>query len=237
MKNECPSLSSKSLLYTSEASFEDLWQQPFKGYEEAVFQQRPSLGNEHAFGTQRVEYFVCNESTAGGYYENEQEQVLSLPCINYQFMIILPREAASSEHPWESYTAEHIKELYATLNKVTDIDLHLVCFTTETDNNLRVFDRSNSKMSNLSRLFSEEFRYPAMFENADAVKLLPIKQKCQFAIGAEGTFHSENLLDVLQLCAKKDGHSQKFITDRPFLYLVYGEKLGIDYPILMGIYE
>ena len=118
-------------------------------------------------------------------------------------MIILPREAASSEHSRESYTAEHIKELYAALNKVTDMDLHLVCFTTETDNNLRVFDRSNSKMSNLSRLFSEESRYPAMFENADAVQLLPIKQKCQFAIGTEGTFHSENLPDVFALREKR----------------------------------
>lgn len=237
------------VLFTNAAKFIAGWKHPLNKYEEGVFHQRPDMDNPYAEGTQRVETFVSSSSCEGWYAENENEQVLALPYEDaaYRLMIVLPRNPIQAERPWEAYSYDRLKELEAGLQKVSSIDVHLVKFQTTENVYLSVPESEledeganiTGVFANLRHLFTTPASYPKMFTEPAAIDLAPIMQECMFEITAEGSVSDENglpegALPGVELSANA-AHS--FVTDRPFLYILYREDLGIDNALFVGSYE
>lgn len=238
-QEECPKFSERTVLFTNAVTFEGEWQKPFVAYEQDVFHQRPEVDNEHAIAPPRVERYVRNGESEGWYFENEKEQVLSLSFkdTSYRLMIVMPRESLPSEHPWEGYSVERIKELHEALEYTKNIDIHLVSFKTEANLYISALDNSNSTLEQLSGLFVESMSYPKMFTTPETLDLAPITQRCIFSLGIEGTDYSEDNSCSLPVMESNLRAARKFVTERPFLYVLYREDIGIDNALLVGIYE
>ena len=245
---ECPRFVKNEVLFTNVAKFIAAWKQPLKKYEEGAFRQRPDAENPYAIGAQRMEIFVSNPSCEGWYSGNEHEQVLSLPYEDavYRLMIVLPHNPIQAERPWETYSIDRLKELETGLQYVSNIDVHLVNFQTISNVYLSESmaerevgeEDTTGVLANLRCLFTVPANYPKMFTDPSAVELAPIMQECMFEITAEGSANGENgLPSALPEVEFAPSALYSFVTDRPFLYILYREDLGIDNALFLGIYE